>query len=186
MRTWLILAGALWACSPPPEPAAINAAPGGACAARAGTSWTAGGGVTFTVEAESAGDACATAAVTLTIRSRDGATAYEQHYLADQVMTLAGADSVDDLRRRLSEWITPPGAQMDSTGDLPAWTEAASFPMNEEFPFYPEDGVTREIYEALRGEDRAMFCYVQGMESMACLAMHEGALTKIGVQSFPG
>jgi hypothetical protein len=186
MRKWLVLAATVWACSPNPEPALIVAEPGAACAARADAAWAGGGGTTFTVEARSSGDECATAKVTLTIRASDGATAYEQRFQTDQVMTLADAESVDDMRRRLGEWITPPGAQMDSTGDLPAWVEGAAHPVAEEFPFYPEDGVTREAYEALRGEDRAMFCYVQGMESMACLAMHEGALTKIGVQSFPG
>jgi hypothetical protein len=186
MRRLLILGVGLWACAPATEPAPALVETASGCAARAANVWSAGAGATFAIEAVSAGDQCASAAVTLSIRGPDGATAHEQNFQADQVMTLAGAESVDDLRRRLSEWITPPGVQMDSTGDLPAWAQGAEVPVSEEFPFYPEDGVTREVYETLRTEDRSMFCYVQGMESMACLAMHEGALTKIGVQSFPG
>jgi hypothetical protein len=32
-----------------------------------------------------------------------------------------------------------------------------------------------------------VFCYVQGMESMACIGLSkDGQMTKIGVQSFPG
>jgi len=31
-----------------------------------------------------------------------------------------------------------------------------------------------------------VFCYVQGMESMACVALQNGEMTKVGVQTFPG
>jgi hypothetical protein len=31
-----------------------------------------------------------------------------------------------------------------------------------------------------------LFCFVQGMESLACLALQDGALVKVGVQAFPG
>jgi len=31
-----------------------------------------------------------------------------------------------------------------------------------------------------------MYCYVQGMESLACLVISDEGLEKIGVQSFPG
>lgn len=188
MRKCLILVVSVWACSPAPAPAPapILADASGACAAHATTTWAGGNGTSFAIEAQSAGDDCSAAPVTLTIHAADGAAAFEERYQSDHVMTLAGAESVDDMRRRLGEWVTPPGAQMDSTGDLPEWTQDTPYPINEEFPFYPEEGVTRDIYEALRAEDRVMYCYVQGMESMACLAVLDGALAKIGVQSFPG
>ena len=59
-------------------------------------------------------------------------------------------------------------------------------PMSGEFPLYLEDGTTREDYAALRVKKLPMFCYVQGMESQACLALEDGGLRKIGAQSFPG
>jgi hypothetical protein len=31
-----------------------------------------------------------------------------------------------------------------------------------------------------------MFCYVQGLESLACLVEQDDRLEKIGVQAFPG
>jgi len=99
---------------------------------------------------------------------------------------LAGAESVEDMQRRLNEWITPAGAARDSTGDLPVWEANATQPMSGEFPFYVEEGVNRERYETLRAQDAPMYCYVQGMESEACLVRENGRLTKIGVQSFPG
>jgi hypothetical protein len=189
MWKWLILVTAVWACSPAPtpapEPAPVFVDVDGACAASATTTWAGGGGTSFAIEGQSAGDDCAAAPVTLTIRAADGAVAFEESHQSDHVMTLAGAESIDDMRRRLGEWITPAGAQMDSTGDLPEWVQGAHYPVSEEFPFYPEDGVTRETYEALRAEDRVMYCYVQGMESIACLVVRDGALAKIGVQSFP-
>lgn len=58
--------------------------------------------------------------------------------------------------------------------------------MSGEFPFYVEEGLDRAAYEAVRGRDAPMFCYIQGMESAACLALEDGRLAKIGVQSFPG
>jgi hypothetical protein len=97
-----------------------------------------------------------------------------------------GAESVEDMQRRLNEWVNPPGAARDSTGDLPVSAAGARSPMSGEFPFYVEEGVDRARYEGLRGRDAPMFCYVQGMESEACLAFENGRVTKIGVQSFPG
>ena len=38
----------------------------------------------------------------------------------------------------------------------------------------------------LRGARVPMFCYVQGLESMACVALTSDGITKVGVQSFPG
>lgn len=187
MRQVIVLAAlAIGACDQATERTLTAPAISGACAAHAATTWSAGAGHVFAVEANSSGDDCATAAVTLTIRDDTGAAVFTESHQSDQVMTLVGAESVDDLRRRLGEWITPPGVQMDSTGDLPEWVQGADYPVNEEFPFYPEEDVTRDFYEALRAQDRAMYCYVQGMESMACLAMRDGALARIGVQSFPG
>ncbi len=43
-----------------------------------------------------------------------------------------------------------------------------------------------DLYERLAGEAKPMFCYVQGMESLACLVEFDDRLEKIGVQSFPG
>ncbi len=177
---------ALAACNPESEtaetqlPSAPQAALTGACATSAASTWSG-----LALAAESGGADCATAAVRITIR--DGAdTLYTQNYAADQVMTLAGAESVEDLQRRLGEWITPAGAAMDSAGDLPAWAEGEDQPMSGEFPFYLEEGVDRAAYEAVRRRDAPLFCYVQGMESLACLVFESGALTKVGAQSFPG
>ena len=81
----------------------------------------------------------------------------------------------------MSTWIV-----CDSTADLPVWPAGADAPDAGEFPFYVEEGFDRTGYEGMRAADRAMFCYVQGMESLACVAAVDGRLDKIGVQTFPG
>ena len=59
-------------------------------------------------------------------------------------------------------------------------------PRSGEFPFYPEPYYDRSGYEVLRQSDVPLFCYVQGMESIACVALENGRMEKVGVQSFPG
>ncbi len=183
---------ALGACGPAPAdpqaPTQQAAAPEAEnlCPASAATVWTGEGGATFALEAAARGGDCARATATLTVRGPSGDVVLRETFPAAQVMTLAGAESVTDMERRLAEWISPPGATFDSTGDLPTWAQGAVQPINEEFPFYPEEGFGRAAYEALRARDAAMFCFVQGMESLACYAQEGGRLVKIGVQSFPG
>lgn len=151
------------------------------CPAQASAPWDA-----FTIEAAASGADCAQAQATLTIRDANGGAVYTETYEAAQVMVLAGAGSPADMERMLREWVSPPGAAKDSTGDLPVWEANAEQPASGEFPFYPEEGVDRAAYEALRRGDAPMFCYVQGMESEACLVAQNGAVTKVGLQTFPG
>lgn len=188
-RILAVMALALAACSPPAtieEPApAPEVAAANNCPASASSQWQSGAQI-IAIEAAAGGESCATAHATLTLRDAEGATLYEETFEAQHVMVLAGAESVDDMRRRLGEWISPPGAARDSTGDLAEWPANAEAPMQGEFPFYPEEGLTRSAYATLRAADAPMYCFVQGMESEACLAMQGGTLRKIGVQTFPG
>ncbi len=193
MRSLFAIAAlALAACGPREEAqgqdaasASMQAAQNG-CPATANTSWTADGGVVFSIDASAMGATCAQASATLAIKNAAHETAWTETYPASQVMVLAGAESVADMQRRLAEWINPPGAAADSTGDLPEWADDAQAPADGEFPFHPEQGMDRRSYEAVRARDAAMFCYVQGMESQACFAVQDGGLRRLGVQTFPG
>ena len=86
----------------------------------------------------------------------------------------------------MREWIAPANNSMQTTAALPAWPENAESPAAGEFPFHVAEGWDRTAYESIRAADRPLLCYVQGMESMGCLAAADGEVTKIGVQSFPG
>lgn len=187
MRVFIIVAAlALAACNPaeqtartqlPEEP---REALSGACATSAATIWSG-----LSISAETGGDDCAAATARITI-SNAGDMLLTEDYPSNQVMTLAGAESVDDMQRRLGEWIIPAGAMQDSAGDLPEWVAGDDNPISAEFPFLVEEGIDRAAYEAIRTGDAPLYCYVQGMESLACFVLENSALTKVGVQTFPG
>jgi len=102
-------------------------------------------------------------------------------------MVLAPAQDAAAMRDALAAWISPASNTiMQTSAALPEWPGNADAPQNGEFPFYPEAGYGREAYNTLRSNNLPLYCYVQGMESQACLALSEGGLTKIGVQTFPG
>lgn len=183
---YVMVAAALALVSCGPRAEAPQQAADNLCPATAASTWVGDNGATFALEAASTGATCAEASATLTIKDGGGAVVFTETYPASEVMTLAGAESVEDMQRRLGEWIAPGGAAADSTGDLPAWAPGAASPESGDFPFYPEEDLDHDAYEAWRARDAAMFCFVQGMESLACLAMREGALRKIGLQTFPG
>lgn len=189
MRTFVIvMAFAVAACTPAAEMAdqpGSASADASNCDATASSAWSAGN-ETITVEASTTGADCASAEATITMRRADGGALYSQTFSANQIMVLAGAESAADMERRLQEWVSPPGAAPDSTGDLPEWAADAANPGETEFPFHPYGGMDRAAYAALRAANAPMFCFVQGMESQACFYMDAGAFRRIGDQQFPG
>lgn len=187
MRAWgAIAALALAACGARDDAPAPLVEAANLCPASTNSTWAAGANAVFSIDAAVTGPDCAQATATIAIHTPGGATVWTQSYPAEQLMTLAGATAPEDMQRRLGEWIVPGGAAADSTGDLPEWSAQDDSPMNGEFPFYPEEGIDRAAYAALRARDAPMYCYVQGMESLACLAWDSGALTLVGLQTFPG
>ena len=187
MRAMLaaILMSVLAACTPPATEQTEQAtAPEGAvaangCAAQVSAMWAASAQRSFIVEAVTTGETCADSWATITIRDESGAVTHVSNYAASSIRTLSGAESIEDMQRRLGEWITPAGASMDSTGDLAAWAEGAA-------PFQPAQGITRAQYETLRAADAPMYCYEQSVESGICFAVRDGALGVIGVQTYAG
>ena len=163
----------------------INERVGERCEVTASKPWTPVAGTEMTVEAGTLGADCEHAVATIVIRDHSG-VAYAQAYPTTQVMNLAQARDSREMRTALGEWIESANHMMDTTSALPDWPEGAEAPQNGEFPFYVAEGFTRETYMALRARNVPVFCYVQGMESQKCLALEDGALSEIGVQSFPG
>jgi hypothetical protein len=156
------------------------------CNLSASASWKADAGRTLRTESFSNGAACKHAVVTLVVREASGKALWVDAAPAEQLMTFVEARSRKQMKRALRDWLFQ-SHNFKSTAELPEWKKGAEGPMNGEFPFYAEPDVDRETYERIRAEKQPVFCYVQGMESMACLGLSkDGALTKIGVQLFPG
>ena len=159
--------------------------PGPACSLGVTKAWVPFNGQAYGAEAYSNGSACADAVVTIVVRSKRQVLWVDARPAA-QLMTFVEAKTPPAMKRALADWLRQQH-MFKSSADLPAWNKGADAPVAGEFPFYPEAGVDRDTYLQIRGERQAMFCYVQGMESMACVAIaNDGAATKVGVQSFPG
>jgi hypothetical protein len=132
------------------------------------------------------GPNCAGAVGTIVLRAPDGKVIWADARPTAELMTFVEAKTPKKAKAALVDWLTQDD-KFDSTDDLPEWKKGADAPTAGEFPFYPEAGVDAETYAKIRAEKQAMFCYVQGMESMACIAIaKDGTATKVGVQSFPG
>jgi hypothetical protein len=157
------------------------------CNARVSAPWAIGSGKTLVAEAMSDGPSCASAVVTLVVRSVSGQPIWVDSRIGAQVMIFAGVSNGRDMARTLKDWIDQRRSTLPRTDALPDWPKGAQAPKAGEFPFYPDPDVDREAYMKLRGEKLPLFCYVQGMESMACVALGaDGQMTKVGVQTFPG
>ena len=157
------------------------------CDARARNVW-AGSGKGVIAEAASQGATCANAVVTLVLRDRSGKPLWAETFIGAQVMIFAGVADRRAMSHALGDWIDQTRSMLPRTDKLPDWPKGADAPKGGgEFPFYADSGVDREAYLKLRGARLPMFCYVQGMESMACVALSaDGGVTKVGVQTFPG
>lgn len=140
----------------------------------------------LTIDANTTGPDCANAVATYVVRAADGSVIWAEVYHADHVMMLADATDAASMQTKLGEWVAFDNHTLASTSALPEWPANADRPQNGEFPFYPEDDVTREIYNQIRAANTPVFCYVQGAESQRCLAWYQSTLVSVGVQSFPG
>jgi hypothetical protein len=156
------------------------------CSAAAWRDWSPAKGHAYRTEAFSNGGQCATAVVTIAVRGPDGTVLWSDAAPGAHVMTFAGVKTRAEMVKALGDWLTQEH-MFKTSADLPPWGPSDEAPKSGEFPFYPEAGVDRETYEQMRAQKRPVFCYVQGMESLACLTVtRDGQMEKIGVQLFPG
>lgn len=163
---------------------AAAAAPG--CNATVTRTWSPVTGRAYRTEAYANGSNCAQAVVTIAVRGADGVAMWSDAAPAQRVMTFSSVKTRAQMVQALGEWLAQDN-MFKTTADLPPWLEGEDAPQSGEFPFYPEPGFDRETYEQVRAQKLSVFCYVQGMESLACLVvMRDGQMDKIGVQSFPG
>jgi len=170
--------------------AVLSSSPGAApagCNVRARVPWLIVSGRALVAEAMSDGPSCVNAVVTLVVRNAAGQPIWTDSRIGSQVMIFAGVSNARDMARNLKDWLDQRRSALPRTDALPDWPMGAPSPTAGEFPFYPDGDVGRETYVKLRNAKLPLFCYVQGMESMACVALTgDGRMTKVGVQSFPG
>lgn len=172
---------ALAACSPPQQnksggataelpPAAARAG----CFAEFSRDWSAVGSQYYVIEAEAEGPTCAEATARIRITSRDGTALFEQEYRTAEIpLAFNPNNNQTGLRAELEAW-TDNTAEPPRADTLPAWPAGAQRPPH----FQPE--ATRTQYEAARGAQGPLFCYPDGNESNACVALAGDRATLLG------
>lgn len=178
-----VLALGLAACSPPAAetpatttaeiPAASTSGRLG-CDANASRDWSAVGSQYYIVEAEAHGATCAEATATIRIKSTEGEVLFTHDY-ATRDVSLAFNPNSDQtgLREEIESW-TQNVSETGAANELPAWPAGASAPPG----FQPV--VARNVYEQARGNQSALFCYPDGGESNACVAVAGTRATLLG------
>lgn len=183
MKGWSLAlsALALAACTQPqqqPQTQRAGAASATAtvigCSAQTSHDWSAPGSQYYMVEAEAHGPNCREAVATLRVRARTGAVLFERSYpVAEVPLAFNPNDDQTGLRSDLEGWATN-AADQPSADSLPAWPAGADHP-----PFF-RPAVTRQVYEGFRGMQGPIFCYPDGAESNACIAMNGDHATFLG------
>jgi hypothetical protein len=126
------------------------------------------------VEAEARGATCREAVATIRIKARDGTVLFERTYPVVEVPLAFNANGDQTgLRSDLEEWAQN-AADTPTANWLPDWPPGAEHP-----PFF-RPVVTRAQYESFRGAEGPLFCYPDGAESNACVAMSGDHATLLG------
>lgn len=171
----------LIACSPPaPEAPATTAEVPVAgtvragCNANASRDWSAVGSQYYIVEAEAHGTSCSDAVATIRIKSTDGQVLFTRDYpTRDVPLAFRPDNNQTGLRDEIEAW-TQNVSETGSAGELPAW------PARAERPPHFQPAVSRNVYEQARGNESALFCYPDGAESNACVAVAGATATLLG------
>jgi len=173
----LVLAAAACSPEPPSQTAAVpppTIAPQQGCTAIASHDWSAVGSQYYLIEAEAEGETCADARATMRIRSRGGETLFERTYPVSAI-PLAFNPNADQttLRADLEAWAQN-AAETPTADWLPRWPSGAARP-----PYF-EPSVSRNVYENARGAQGPLFCFPNGAESHACIALAGDRATLLG------
>ncbi|GAM96915.1 hypothetical protein U91I_00536 [alpha proteobacterium U9-1i] len=166
--------------------ARLESRPSAFCDAEASGAWRGANNRIYAVTASTTGPTCAQSVVLLVVRDSDGEVVWTDARPAAQVMGLTAPTTRTPMAAALQAWIGY-GARGETTTDLPPWPLEREPPTSAGgFEFAPESWIDRETYLEMRARAEPMFCYVQGMESLACLVERWDQLEKVGVQAFAG
>ena len=176
-----LLSGALIACTeaepvdrPTAEIPPVNSPVLAGCTAEASRDWSAVGSQYYIIEAEAHGQACADAVATIRIKSVEGAVLFTREFaVRDVPLAFNPNNDQTGLRTDLDTW-TQNTSETQRTDELPPWPAGADQPPR----FAPE--VSRRAYEAARGAQGALFCFPNGAESNACIAVAGDTATLLG------
>jgi hypothetical protein len=176
-----LLALGLIACSPAEPPAmttaeipATSTSARSGCDANASRDWSAVGSQYYVIEAEAHGTTCAEAVAAIRIETTEGQVLFTHDYPTRDVPLAFNPNSDQTgLRTEIDGW-TQNTSETGSAGELPAWPAGAQRPPG----FQP--AVARNIYENARGNQSALFCYPDGGESNACVAVAGTTATLLG------
>ena len=176
-----LLALSLMACTPPASetPATTAEVPvagsvRAGCNANASRDWSAVGSQYYIVEAEAHGVTCGEAVATIRIKSTEGQVLFTHDYPVSAVpLAFRPNNDQTGLRDEIESW-TQNQSETGSAGELPAWPAGAQRP-----PGF-EPAVARNVYENARGNQSALFCYPDGGESNACVAVAGTTATLLG------
>lgn len=173
----VLLAMALTACSQPQPDHAVAAEPPPVvigCVAQASRDWSAVGSQYYLIDVEARGTTCGAAEAIMRIESREGVVLFERAYPVAQVpLAFNPNNDRSGLRADLEAWAQNT-AETQTADWLPPWPARAGKPPNF------EPAVTRGQYEAARGAQGPLFCYPDGAESNACVAMAGDRATFLG------
>lgn len=167
------------ACSPENEsktaeiPAPSATARAG-CDAQASRDWSAVGSQYYVIEAEAHGESCPEAIATIRIETLEGDVLFTRDYPVGEVpLAFNPNNDQTGLRSDLEAW-TMNTSETGRTDWIPAWPAGAERPPN----FQP--AVPRNQYVNARGAQGALFCYPDGAESNACVALAGRRATYLG------
>lgn len=171
-----VVAALMAACSPEQQAdtahATVPIAEG--CSAQTSHDWSAVGSQYFIIEAKAEGATCADAVATISIRSRDAAVLFTRDYPVREVpLAFNPNGNQTSLRSDLEAW-TQNTAEPPTADTLPQWPAGARRP-----PGF-EPAVSRNRYENARGAQGPLFCFPDGGESNACVAMAGDSATYLG------
>lgn len=156
------------------QAATVQPTPVIGCAAQASRDWSAVGSQYYLIDVDARGGTCAAARATMRIKSRDGVVLFERGYDVGQVpLAFNPNNDRTGLRADLEAW-TENASDTQTADWLPQW------PAGAERPPHFQPAVTRNQYEAARSAQGPLFCYPDGAESNACVALAGDQATFLG------
>lgn len=160
------------AAAPPPAPLVATG-----CATQAGKDWLIGDEV-YRLEAAAFGPECRDAVATLVLRRPDGRPIHTAVYPISAVpLAFRPRPDQEQLAEELAAWIEDQSGFFLADA-LPAWPQGADKPAQF------EPATTRDLYVAAQEAKRPLFCYPDGAESNACVAVDPRARAALLLGSY--